>query len=101
MAGEGDRRSGLEVEEARSSKILGGLGSSKDGRRGVVVALVSTVVFLVAIGVLITQAPGWQEVKILTAADYDAVVGSGKLFARKLDAAVDERLMDMLDDHAR
>jgi len=38
--------------------------------------------------------------KILTAADYDAVVGSGKLFARKLDAAVDERLMDMLDDAA-
>jgi hypothetical protein len=63
VAGEGDRRAGPEVAEARSSKILGGLGSSRGGRRGVAIAVASTVVVFVAIGVAITQSPGWPEVK--------------------------------------
>jgi polar amino acid transport system permease protein len=63
VAGEGDRRAGPEVDEARSSRILGGLGARRDGRRGVAIALASTVVVFVALGVAITQSPGWPEVK--------------------------------------
>jgi polar amino acid transport system permease protein len=63
VAGEGDRRAGPEVTEARSSKILGGLGSPRDGRRGVAIAVASTIVVFVAIVVAITQSPGWAEVK--------------------------------------
>jgi polar amino acid transport system permease protein len=59
VAGEGDRRAGPEVA-ARSSKILGGRG---DGRRGVAIALASTLVFLVLVVVAVTHAPGWPEVK--------------------------------------
>jgi polar amino acid transport system permease protein len=61
VAGEGDRRAGLEVEERRS-RILGGWRSGGE-RRSVAVALASTVVFVVLIGVVITQSPGWDEVK--------------------------------------
>jgi polar amino acid transport system permease protein len=63
VAGEGDRRAGPEVDDARSSKILGGLGARRDGRRGVAIAVASTVVVFVAIAVAITQSPGWPEVK--------------------------------------
>ena len=62
MASEGDRRAGLEVDESRRSRFLGGLGSSGDGRRSVAIALVSTIVFLVLAGVLISNSPGWPEV---------------------------------------
>ncbi len=61
MASEGDRRAGPQVAP-RSSKLLGAWQAG-DGRRGVLVALLSTVVFFVVIGVVITQAPGWPEVK--------------------------------------
>ncbi len=61
MASEGDRRAGPQVA-SRSSKLLGAWQAG-DGRRGVLVALLSTVVFFVVIGVVITQAPGWPEVK--------------------------------------
>jgi polar amino acid transport system permease protein len=63
VAGEGERRADPEVEEARSSKILGGLGSPRGGRRGVAIAIASTVVVVVGLGVAITQSPGWPEVK--------------------------------------
>ena len=62
MASEGDRRAGLEVDEPRRSRILGTLGSGGDGRRGVAVALLSTIVFLVVVGVVITNSPGWPVV---------------------------------------
>jgi polar amino acid transport system permease protein len=62
VAVEGDRRAGLEVAESRRSRILGGLGSGGDGRRGVAIALLSTIVFLVVVGVVITHLPGWPEV---------------------------------------
>ena len=62
MASEGDRRAGLEVAEPRRSRILGSLGSGVTGRRGVAIALFSTVVFLVVVGVAITNLPGWPEV---------------------------------------
>jgi polar amino acid transport system permease protein len=39
------------------------LRSGGDGRRSVAIALVSTVVFFVAVGVAITHAPGWSEVR--------------------------------------
>ena len=65
MASEGDRRAGLEVDEPRRSRILGTLGSGGDGRRAVAIALLSTVVFLVVVGVVITNAPGWPEVHTL------------------------------------
>jgi polar amino acid transport system permease protein len=37
--------------------------SGKDGRRGVTVAIVSTLVFLLLVGFAISRAPGWQEVR--------------------------------------
>ncbi len=61
MAGEGDRRTGLEVE--RRSRLFDGLRSGGDGRRSVLIALVSTVVFFTVVGVAITHAPGWPQVK--------------------------------------
>jgi polar amino acid transport system permease protein len=48
---------------ARRSRVLDSLRSGGDGRRSVVVALISTVVFFVLVGVAITHAPGWPEVK--------------------------------------
>ena len=63
MASEGDRRADLEVDEPRRSRILDGLGSGVEGGRGVAIATLSTIVFLVAVGVAITHAPGWHEVK--------------------------------------
>ena len=59
MASEGDRRADLEV--GRQSRILRSGGV--EGRRGVAIALVSTVVFFVLLGVAVTHAPGWPEVK--------------------------------------
>jgi polar amino acid transport system permease protein len=63
VASEGDRRADLEVDESRRSRILGGLGSGGDARRGVAIALLSTVLFVVVAGVVITHAPGWHEVR--------------------------------------
>jgi polar amino acid transport system permease protein len=63
VASEGDRRADLEVAEPRRSRILGTLSSGVDGRRGVAVALLSTIVFLVVVGVVITNAPGWPAVR--------------------------------------
>jgi polar amino acid transport system permease protein len=61
VAVEGDRRPGPEVDEPRRSRIFGAL-SGADGRRGVAIALLSTIVFLVLLGVVISHAPGWPEV---------------------------------------
>jgi hypothetical protein len=61
VASEGDRRAGPEVE-ARSSKVLGGWRAG-GGSRGVVVATVSTLVFIVVAGAVITRSSGWPEVK--------------------------------------
>jgi polar amino acid transport system permease protein len=62
VASEGDRRGGLEIA-SRRSRILGGAGLGGDGSRGVVIALISTLVFLVIVGFAISRAPGWQEVR--------------------------------------
>jgi polar amino acid transport system permease protein len=62
VAGEGDRRAGIEVDEPRRSRIVGSLGSGGDGRRAVAIGLLSTIVFLVVVGVAITNSPGWPEV---------------------------------------
>jgi polar amino acid transport system permease protein len=62
VAVEGDRRSDLEVDEPRRSRILGALGSGGDGRWSVAIATLSTIVFLVVLGVAITNSPGWPEV---------------------------------------
>jgi polar amino acid transport system permease protein len=62
VASEGDRRADLEVDEPRRSRILGGLGSGVKGPRGVAIATVSTIVFLVLVGLAVTNAPGWPEV---------------------------------------
>jgi polar amino acid transport system permease protein len=61
VASEGDRRAGPEVE-ARGSKVLGGWHAG-EGRRGVLIALASTIVFFAVIAAVITSAPGWGEVK--------------------------------------
>jgi len=62
VASEGDRRASLEVDEPRRSRIVGALGSGGDGRRGVAIALLSTIVFLVVVGVAIINSPGWPAV---------------------------------------
>jgi polar amino acid transport system permease protein len=61
VASEGDRRAGPEVA-ARRSKVLAGWRAG-DGRRGVLIAILSTIVFFTVAGVVITSAPGWGEVK--------------------------------------
>jgi polar amino acid transport system permease protein len=61
VASEGDRRAGPPLE--RRSRILGGWGSGVEGRRGVAVALGSSVIFVVLVGIVITHSPGWDEVK--------------------------------------
>jgi polar amino acid transport system permease protein len=62
VAGEGDRRTDLEVS-ARRSRVLDGLRLGGDGRRGVAVALLSTVVFFALVIVAVTHAPGWPTVR--------------------------------------
>jgi polar amino acid transport system permease protein len=62
MASEGDRRPGFEIA-TRRSRILGGAGLRNDGRRGVIIALISTVIFVLLVGFAISRAPGWQEVR--------------------------------------
>jgi polar amino acid transport system permease protein len=62
VASEGDRRGGLEIA-SRRSRILEAARLGSDGRRGVAIALISTVVFVVLVGFAISQAPGWQEVR--------------------------------------
>ena len=61
MASEGDRRAGpaLEPAPSRRSRIL----DFGDGRGGVVIAMLSTVVVFGAVALLITRAPGWPEVR--------------------------------------
>jgi polar amino acid transport system permease protein len=61
VASEGDRRPDLEVE-ARRSRLLGALRLEAEGARGVAIALLSTVVFVTAVVVAVTQSPGWPEV---------------------------------------
>jgi len=61
VASEGDRRADLEVDESRRSRILGSL-SGADGRRGVAIALLSTLVFLVVVVVVVANSPGWPTV---------------------------------------
>jgi polar amino acid transport system permease protein len=56
VASEGDRRAGPALE--RRSRIL-----AVDGRRGVTIALLSTIVVFALLAFAITHAPGWQEVK--------------------------------------
>jgi polar amino acid transport system permease protein len=62
VASEGDRRAPLEVEPRRS-RILDVARLGDEGRRGVTIALLSTVVFLALVGFAISRAPGWQEVR--------------------------------------
>ncbi len=61
MASEGDRRTDLEVDESRRSRILGALAGA-DGRRGVAIAVLSTIVFLVVVVVVVANSPGWPTV---------------------------------------
>jgi polar amino acid transport system permease protein len=62
VASEGDRRADPEVVERRS-RLLGGLRIGGEGARAVVIALVSTAVFLTVVIVAVTQSPGWPEVR--------------------------------------
>jgi polar amino acid transport system permease protein len=62
VASEGDRRPDLEVA-ARRSRLLDALRFDGEGRRGVAVALLSTVVFFALIVAAVTHAPGWPEVR--------------------------------------
>jgi polar amino acid transport system permease protein len=79
VAGEGDRRAGppLEPASSRGSRILD-LG---DGRGGVALALLSTVVVFGLIALAITHAPGWPEVR-RTFFDWDEYKASFPEIAR-------------------
>ena len=57
MARKADPRAGSTLE--RRSRIL----SAGDGRGGVAVALLSTVVVFVLLAIAVTHAPGWHEVR--------------------------------------
>ena len=46
----------------RRSRILAGLGAG-EGRRGVLIAVVSTIVVFALIAVVVVRSPGWDEVK--------------------------------------
>jgi polar amino acid transport system permease protein len=62
VASEGDRRPDLEVA-GRRSRLLDALRLEGEGARGVAVALVSTAIFVTAVVVAVTHAPGWPEVR--------------------------------------
>jgi polar amino acid transport system permease protein len=62
VASEGDRRGGFEVAHRRS-RILEAARFGSDGRRGVAIALISTIVFLLLVGFAVSRSPGWQEVR--------------------------------------
>jgi len=57
VASEGDRRAGPALE--RRSRIL----SAGDGRGGVAVALLSTIVVFALLALVVTHSPGWPEVR--------------------------------------
>jgi polar amino acid transport system permease protein len=61
VASEGDRRAGpaLEPAQSRRSRIL----DAGDGRGGVALAVLSTVVVFGLLAVLVTHSPGWPEVR--------------------------------------
>jgi polar amino acid transport system permease protein len=80
VAGQGGRGTGLPLEPApvaRRSRILD-LG---DGRGGVAIAVVSTILVFGALVVLVTHAPGWPEVK-KTFFDWDEFKASFPEIAR-------------------
>jgi len=60
VASEGDRRADLEVA-GRRSRLLGELRTGAG--RNVAIAVASTTVVVVALGLAITHAPGWPEVR--------------------------------------
>jgi len=62
VAGESRRRSDPALDERRS-RILGSLRSGAEGRRGALIATISTVLFFTALALLITHSPGWPEVR--------------------------------------
>lgn len=47
----------------------------------------------------IDWSDGGKSPKVLTVKDFDRLVSSDKLFARKFDACTDEKVLNMLDDH--
>jgi polar amino acid transport system permease protein len=80
VAGQGGRGAGPPLEPApvaRRSRILD-LG---DGRGGVAIAVVSTILVFGALAVLVTHAPGWPEVK-KTFFDWDEFKSSFPEIAR-------------------
>jgi polar amino acid transport system permease protein len=63
VASEGDRRPDPEVASSRRSRLAEGLHLEAEGVRGVIVALLSTAIFLTIVVVAVTQSAGWPEVK--------------------------------------
>ena len=54
-------RQTLDPQGGRRSKILGGTGP--EGRRAVVIALASTVVFFTVLAIVIVRSPGWPTIR--------------------------------------
>jgi len=46
----------------RNSRILGGTGLRREGAKGVLIAVVSTVVVFTLLTVIVVNSPGWPEI---------------------------------------
>src|SRR5207253_8289594 len=62
VASEGRQRAGPEIADS-GWRILGGVMSGDEGGRAIVIASLSTIAFFTLIGLAITHAPGWPEVR--------------------------------------
>ena len=62
--GPGDRLPIEDQRERRGSRILGPSGRARpEGRRAVLIALMSTVVFFTVLAFVVVNSPGWPEIK--------------------------------------
>jgi polar amino acid transport system permease protein len=79
-------RQTLDPEGGRRSKILGGTAPPQ-GRRGVVIALLSTVLFFTALIVVIVRSPGWPTIR--------SRFLDGEVFARSFPKILDAFMVNV------
>ncbi len=79
-------RQTLDPEGGRHSKILGG-SVRPEGRRAVVIALASTVVFFTVIAVVVVRSPGWPTIR--------SRFLDGEVFARSFPKILDAFLVNV------
>jgi polar amino acid transport system permease protein len=79
-------RQTLDPEGGRHSKILGG-SVRPEGRRAVVIALASTVVFFTVIAVVVVRSPGWPTIR--------SRFLDGEVFARSFPKILDAFMVNV------